>query len=161
MGGWTRCHYWMQIIYRLDRVGSIEDDLKAPSEKSRDTQSRNELIIPSCPLPSCGTLHLPHCTSVWIEFCGVNVTPRKNPTHRVFLFVYKIGETSDITWYCCWCITLHSKNVQHNQKESYKFSHRRYVSLYFVARIPDGMDESIVLEQIYLVVEALDGKSIF
>ena len=43
------------------------------------------------------------------------------------------------------------------EKESIKFVYRRYASLYFVAGIPDGMNELIVLEQIHLFVEALDG----
>mmetsp|Transcript_47298 Transcript_47298/g.56883 ORF Transcript_47298/g.56883 Transcript_47298/m.56883 type:complete len:200 (+) Transcript_47298:146-745(+) len=43
------------------------------------------------------------------------------------------------------------------EKGTYKFVYRRYASLYFVAGIPDGMNELIVLEQIHLFVEALDG----
>lgn len=43
------------------------------------------------------------------------------------------------------------------EKGAYKFVYRRYASLYFVAGIPTNMNELIVLEQIHLFVEALDG----
>ena len=52
------------------------------------------------------------------------------------------------------------------EKGTYKFVYRRYASLYFVVGVPLGMNELIVLEQIHLFVEALDGyfnsgKSLF
>ena len=43
------------------------------------------------------------------------------------------------------------------EKGTYKFVYRRYASLYFVVGVPLGMNELIVLEQIHLFVEALDG----
>jgi len=43
------------------------------------------------------------------------------------------------------------------EKGPYKFVYRRYASLYFVVGVPSGMNELIVLEQIHLFVEALDG----
>lgn len=43
------------------------------------------------------------------------------------------------------------------EKGTYRFVYRRYASLYFVAGVPEGMNELIVLEQIHLFVEALDG----
>jgi hypothetical protein len=43
------------------------------------------------------------------------------------------------------------------EKGSYKYLYRRYASLYFVVGIPPGVNELIVLEQIHLFVEALDG----
>jgi len=43
------------------------------------------------------------------------------------------------------------------EKGAYKFVYRRYASLYFVCGVPQGMNELIVLEQIHLFVEALDG----
>jgi len=43
------------------------------------------------------------------------------------------------------------------EKGTYKFVYRRYASLYFVVGIPDGLNELLVLEQIHLFVEALDG----
>ena len=43
------------------------------------------------------------------------------------------------------------------EKGTYKFVYRRYASLYFVVGVPMGMNELIVLEQIHLFVEALDG----
>jgi len=43
------------------------------------------------------------------------------------------------------------------EKGPYKFVYRRYASLYFVVGVPIGMNELIVLEQIHLFVEALDG----
>ena len=43
------------------------------------------------------------------------------------------------------------------EKGDYKFVYRRYASLYFVAGVPDGLNELIALEQIHLFVEALDG----
>mmetsp|Transcript_19500 Transcript_19500/g.27043 ORF Transcript_19500/g.27043 Transcript_19500/m.27043 type:complete len:209 (+) Transcript_19500:61-687(+) len=43
------------------------------------------------------------------------------------------------------------------EKGAYKFVYRRYASLYFVAGVPTNMNELIVLEQIHLFVEALDG----
>jgi hypothetical protein len=43
------------------------------------------------------------------------------------------------------------------EKGSQKFVYRRYASLYFVCGVPNGMNELIVLEQIHLFVEALDG----
>lgn len=43
------------------------------------------------------------------------------------------------------------------EKGEYKFVYRRYASLYFVAGVPDGLNELIALEQIHLFVEALDG----
>jgi AP-1 complex subunit sigma 1/2 len=43
------------------------------------------------------------------------------------------------------------------EKGTYKFVYRRYASLYFVAGVPMEMNELIVLEQIHLFVEALDG----
>jgi len=43
------------------------------------------------------------------------------------------------------------------EKGGYKFVYRRYASLYFIAGVPDHMNELLVLEQIHLFVEALDG----
>lgn len=43
------------------------------------------------------------------------------------------------------------------EKGEYKFIYRRYASLYFVVGAPVEMNELIVLEQIHLFVEALDG----
>ena len=43
------------------------------------------------------------------------------------------------------------------EKGAYKFVYRRYASLYFVVGVPQGLNELIVLEQIHLFVEALDG----
>jgi AP-1 complex subunit sigma 1/2 len=43
------------------------------------------------------------------------------------------------------------------EKGTYKFVYRRYASLYFVVGVPPGMNELIILEQIHLFVEALDG----
>lgn len=43
------------------------------------------------------------------------------------------------------------------EKGDCKFVYRRYASLYFVVGIPHGLNELIVLEQIHLFVEALDG----
>lgn len=43
------------------------------------------------------------------------------------------------------------------EKGEYKFVYRRYASLYFVVGCPVEMNELIVLEQIHLFVEALDG----
>jgi AP-1 complex subunit sigma 1/2 len=43
------------------------------------------------------------------------------------------------------------------EKGTYKFVYRRYASLYFVAGVSQGCNELIVLEQIHLFVEALDG----
>lgn len=43
------------------------------------------------------------------------------------------------------------------EKGSFKFVYRRYASLYFIVGVPQGMNELIVLEQIHLFVEALDG----
>lgn len=43
------------------------------------------------------------------------------------------------------------------EKGTYKFVYRRYASLYFVVGVPPGLNELIVLEQIHLFVEALDG----
>jgi Clathrin adaptor complex small chain len=43
------------------------------------------------------------------------------------------------------------------EKGAYKYIYRRYASLYFVVGIPPGVNELIVLEQIHLFVEALDG----
>lgn len=43
------------------------------------------------------------------------------------------------------------------EKGPYKFVYRRYASLYFIIGVPNGMNELIVLEQIHLFVEALDG----
>ena len=43
------------------------------------------------------------------------------------------------------------------EKGNYKFIYRRYASLYFVVGVPCGLNELIVLEQIHLFVEALDG----
>jgi len=43
------------------------------------------------------------------------------------------------------------------EKGTYKFVYRRYASLYFVVGVPPGVNELIVLEQIHLFVEALDG----
>ena len=43
------------------------------------------------------------------------------------------------------------------EKGTYKFVYRRYASLYFVVGVPQGLNELIVLEQIHLFVEALDG----
>ena len=43
------------------------------------------------------------------------------------------------------------------EKGPYKFVYRRYASLYFVVGVPLGMNELIILEQIHLFVEALDG----
>lgn len=43
------------------------------------------------------------------------------------------------------------------EKGTFKFVYRRYASLYFVVGVPPGLNELIVLEQIHLFVEALDG----
>jgi hypothetical protein len=43
------------------------------------------------------------------------------------------------------------------EKGEYKFVYRRYASLYFIVGAPVEMNEMIVLEQIHLFVEALDG----
>mmetsp|Transcript_20978 Transcript_20978/g.24936 ORF Transcript_20978/g.24936 Transcript_20978/m.24936 type:complete len:199 (+) Transcript_20978:76-672(+) len=43
------------------------------------------------------------------------------------------------------------------EKGEYKFVYRRYASLYFVVGVPLHMNELLVLEQIHLFVEALDG----
>lgn len=43
------------------------------------------------------------------------------------------------------------------EKGRFKFVYRRYASLYFIIGVPNGMNELIVLEQIHLFVEALDG----
>ena len=43
------------------------------------------------------------------------------------------------------------------EKGTYKFVYRRYASLYFVVGVPQGLNELIVLEQVHLFVEALDG----
>lgn len=43
------------------------------------------------------------------------------------------------------------------EKGTYKFVYRRYASLYFVVGVPHGLNELLVLEQIHLFVEALDG----
>lgn len=43
------------------------------------------------------------------------------------------------------------------EKGEYKFIYRRYASLYFIVGAPAEMNELIVLEQIHLFVEALDG----
>ena len=43
------------------------------------------------------------------------------------------------------------------EKGEYKFVYRRYASLYFIVGAPVEMNELIVLEQIHLFVEALDG----
>jgi AP-1 complex subunit sigma 1/2 len=43
------------------------------------------------------------------------------------------------------------------EKGTYKFVCCCYASLYFVAGVPLGINELIVLEQIHLFVEALDG----
>eukprot|EP00594_Rhizosolenia_setigera_P004936 CAMPEP_0178945028 /NCGR_PEP_ID=MMETSP0789-20121207/3498_1 /TAXON_ID=3005 /ORGANISM="Rhizosolenia setigera, Strain CCMP 1694" /LENGTH=194 /DNA_ID=CAMNT_0020624855 /DNA_START=81 /DNA_END=665 /DNA_ORIENTATION=- len=43
------------------------------------------------------------------------------------------------------------------EKGEFKFVYRRYASLYFVVGVPLGLNELIVLEQIHLFVEALDG----
>lgn len=44
------------------------------------------------------------------------------------------------------------------EKGEHKFVYRRYASLYFVVGVPsEGTNELIVLEQIHLFVEALDG----
>lgn len=43
------------------------------------------------------------------------------------------------------------------EKGEYKFVYRRYASLYFIVGAPAEMNELIVLEQIHLFVEALDG----
>jgi AP-1 complex subunit sigma 1/2 len=43
------------------------------------------------------------------------------------------------------------------EKGTYKLVYRRYASLYFVVGVPQGMNELLVLEQIHLFVEALDG----
>ena len=43
------------------------------------------------------------------------------------------------------------------EKGEYKFVYRRYASLYFIVGAPTEMNELIVLEQIHLFVEALDG----
>ena len=43
------------------------------------------------------------------------------------------------------------------EKGCYKFVYRRYASLYFVVGVPPGLNELLVLEQIHLFVEALDG----
>jgi AP-1 complex subunit sigma 1/2 len=43
------------------------------------------------------------------------------------------------------------------EKGEFKFVYRRYASLYFVVGAPVEMNELIVLEQIHIFVEALDG----
>mmetsp|Transcript_1297 Transcript_1297/g.1866 ORF Transcript_1297/g.1866 Transcript_1297/m.1866 type:complete len:192 (+) Transcript_1297:33-608(+) len=43
------------------------------------------------------------------------------------------------------------------EKGDSKFVYRRYASLYFIAGVPSDMNELLVLEQIHLFVEALDG----
>lgn len=43
------------------------------------------------------------------------------------------------------------------EKGEFKFVYRRYASLYFIVGVPVGMNELLVLEQIHLFVEALDG----
>jgi len=43
------------------------------------------------------------------------------------------------------------------EKGEFKFVYRRYASLYFVVGVPLHMNELLVLEQIHLFVEALDG----
>mmetsp|Transcript_39260 Transcript_39260/g.76658 ORF Transcript_39260/g.76658 Transcript_39260/m.76658 type:complete len:167 (-) Transcript_39260:396-896(-) len=43
------------------------------------------------------------------------------------------------------------------ERGEYKFVYRRYASLYFVVGVPPGLNELLVLEQIHLFVEALDG----
>mmetsp|Transcript_5078 Transcript_5078/g.6567 ORF Transcript_5078/g.6567 Transcript_5078/m.6567 type:complete len:196 (-) Transcript_5078:140-727(-) len=43
------------------------------------------------------------------------------------------------------------------EKEGYKFIYRRYASLYFVVGVPLHVNELLVLEEIHLFVEALDG----
>merc|ERR1719223_425048 len=43
------------------------------------------------------------------------------------------------------------------EKGDYKFVYRRYASLYFIVGVPTHMNELLVLEQIHLFVEALDG----
>lgn len=43
------------------------------------------------------------------------------------------------------------------EKGEYKFVYRRYASLYFVVGVPLHCNELLVLEEIHLFVEALDG----
>merc|ERR1719276_351530 len=43
------------------------------------------------------------------------------------------------------------------EKGDYKFVYRRYASLYFVVGVPTHANELLVLEQIHLFVEGLDG----
>jgi len=43
------------------------------------------------------------------------------------------------------------------EKGDLKFVYRRYASLYFIVGVPTHMNELLVLEQIHLFVEALDG----
>lgn len=43
------------------------------------------------------------------------------------------------------------------EKGEYKFVYRRYASLYFVVGVPIHANELLVLEEIHLFVEALDG----
>jgi AP-1 complex subunit sigma 1/2 len=43
------------------------------------------------------------------------------------------------------------------EKGNFKFIYRRYASLYFIVAVPAALNELIVLEQIHLFVEALDG----
>ena len=43
------------------------------------------------------------------------------------------------------------------EKGEFKFVYRRYASLYFIVGAPVEMNELIVLEQIHIFVEALDG----
>uniref|UniRef100_A0A7S3VES1 AP complex mu/sigma subunit domain-containing protein n=1 Tax=Chaetoceros debilis TaxID=122233 RepID=A0A7S3VES1_9STRA len=43
------------------------------------------------------------------------------------------------------------------EKGEYKFVYRRYASLYFIVGVPIHSNELLVLEEIHLFVEALDG----
>ncbi len=43
------------------------------------------------------------------------------------------------------------------EKGEYKFVYRRYASLYFCVGVPLHVNELLVLEEIHLFVEALDG----
>jgi AP-1 complex subunit sigma 1/2 len=43
------------------------------------------------------------------------------------------------------------------EKGEYKFIYRRYASLYFIVGVPTHSNELLVLEEIHLFVEALDG----
>ena len=55
------------------------------------------------------------------------------------------------------CLSRSELQCSFLEYRGFKVVYRRYASLYFVAGVPEGMNELIVLEQIHLFVEALDG----